>query len=150
MRSKNNGKQLLKASDTYLKKAEVFGYPKRISVSVLSKGHLHNYFADRMAMFSVIMGYIYDKIQQSHLSDSFTVLHDKLAAMRSDFLLNYHNHTSGKRINRSLNKVKSAFELICQFEERVILEILNFGIKPKELIDFNTRMLKLAADKDTV
>lgn len=141
----NNTKQLIKTSGIHIKKEDVFGYRSKQLAPVLSKAQLHNYFADRMAMLSVIMGYIYDKIQHSKLADSFSVLYDKLSAIRADFLLSYHNHTPGRRIGLNLNKVKTAYELIYQLEEQVISEILKFGIKPAELIGFRNRTLSLQA-----
>lgn len=93
-----------------------------------------------MAMFSVIIAYIYDKIQNSPLTGQFITLYDKLTAIRADFLFNYHRYNSVERLHQGLNH-------IFKFEQKVISEISSFGIKPNELTDFNSKLLKLAADK---
>lgn len=140
MRGKNTEPEEINILESDLNKPALL-HPEKGVITRLSKAQQHNYFADRMAMFSVIIAFIYDKIQHSPITGQFTVLYDKLAAIRSSFLLNYHSHNSVERLKTGLSH-------IFKFEKMVISEISNFGIKPAEISDFNSKLLNSNQNKN--
>lgn len=122
-------------------------------VPVHTKSHLHNYFADKMAVFSNIIGFIYhktgDAITGKSGSNPIAALYSRLIKMRADFLDKYHQETSKKTGLKSLQieDLKPAFEHIQEFENKVVSEISQAGISPLELNHYNTQQLQTTTAK---
>ena len=116
----------------------------------LSKSHLHNYFADKMAVMSVLIGYILKKAKQpdqsqTEISTLCNSLYSKLEKKRFDFLSRYHqlNFNSRELIKDESERIKLLFEQIYQFERSVVSEILNTGLA-EELQPLNNSSLWLS------
>lgn len=111
-----------------------------------SKTGLHNYFAEKMAVFSNIIGFIVDQTQkmlpeQTQLAQSFTSLYNNLVAMRVVFLNKYHQLLiqAGKGLLVPTEKINFIYDHIHQFENQVFLEIFTAGIKKNELIEYGKK-----------
>lgn len=122
--------------------------PESVSNVVLSKQSLHDYFADKMAAFSIIVGYIFDKLQallphKGPEIDSLSSLHTKLERLQSRFLMRYHKLTSktGRQLDISEDMLKPIFDHINRFEKKLIAEVLNAGIQKEELQKWNEKHL---------
>lgn len=116
-----------------------------------SKSGLHNFFADRMAIFSIILGYILEtgqKILPGQTGLPISLYH-KLVDMRTEFLNKYHqlNFSLGRGVNIGLDSLIFFYELIYRFERRVVNEILNAGINRVDLQEYHVRNLKLISKK---
>lgn len=118
--------------------------PRDFNSITLSKSNLHTYFGDKMALFSIVIEYMLNQahLEQSHLPKPFTVLYNKLLDIRTDFLNRYHQLSAhaGNGITIHLDKIKTIFEHIYQFENQ-ISEILNAGIRLEELFNHNNKNL---------
>lgn len=117
----------------------------------LSKSHLHNYFADKMAVMSILIGYILKKAKHPNPGERDALSHcnslgSKLEKMKFEFLRKYHqlNFSSREIINDESERIKLLFEHIYQFERSVVSEILNTGILEEELQRLNKTTLLLA------
>jgi len=122
--------------------------PENVSNPVLSKQSLHDYFADKMAAFSIIVGYIFEKLQallprKGPEVAALSSLHKKLERLQSRFLLRYHHLTSktGSQLDFSEDLLKPIFEHINRFEKKLISEVLNAGIEKDELQELNEKHL---------
>lgn len=128
--------------------------PVNISNPVLSKQSLHDYFADKMAAFSIIVGYIFDRLQevlpQKGQLNSLGSLHKKLGKMQTRFLNRYHKLTSktGNQPHVHIDLLKPIFEHINRFEKKVISEVINAGIRREELQEFNEKNLLVLSIKN--
>lgn len=134
------GKKVIKVTQKGL------GYRKwdrsKVSLQMMSKSNLHNFFADKMAAFSAIIGYILEKAKHSysehaHVPNPFAALYNKLINMRAGFLNKYHrlNFDTREGMNIETQKVKMLYDHIYKFEENVVSEI----ITRRDLIDLNKR-----------
>lgn len=113
---------------------------------VMSKSNLHDYFADKMAAFSTIIGYIFERATQSHSRqahgpNAFAALYNKLTNMRSGFLNKYHqlNFHAREGMLPETNKIKALYEHIYRFEENVVSEI----VRRRDLIGNKRDLLEI-------
>lgn len=117
------------------------------SLPLLSKAQLHNYFADKMAIFSTIIGYISDNAQRTHYPKLFKHLHKKLRKIQREFLIKYHElaHEKEPGMSDGKSKIRMLFEQLYRFEKTVVAELIDAGIKPQELMDYRAKYLLSAA-----
>jgi len=147
----NKKKQVVKVALKRVKVGTVRKWREsHISFPTLSKSNLHNYFADKMAIFSVIIGYVYEKTkhtvpEHTHVPNPFTALYNKLVKMRAGFLYKYHQlnfKTKGGETKETQN-LKALYEHIYKFEENVVSEIL----RREDLIVNNVEILPIKYNK---
>lgn len=113
---------------------------KSLKFPGLSKSSLHNYFAEKMAVFSNILGLVHDQTEhvlpeQVRTVSSFKSLYHKLVAIRAAFLDKYHDllTRSGKGLSAPEEKIVFIYDHINEFEQEVVSEIVTAGIKKEEL-----------------
>ena len=129
--------------------------PESVSIPVLSKQSLHDYFAEKMAAFSIVMGYIFDKVQallphNGPEVDVLSSLHKKLERLQNRFLMRYHKLTSktGDQLDINEDLLIPIFEHIKRFEKKLISEVLNAGIQKEELEEWNEKHLLFLSIKN--
>lgn len=155
MGKSNNVKMQILKRPSESSKTTIQRVKKGTLVPVHTKSHLHNYFADKMAVFSNIIGFIYHKAGDAITGKSSTAnpissLYSRLIKMRADFLNEYHQEVKYKHEKKSLQieDLKPAFEHIQEFENKVVSEISQAGISPLELSEYkNTQQLQSGAAK---
>jgi hypothetical protein len=140
----NKRTQIVKVTLARLKRSNITGRSENQKYfPAMSKSHLHNYFADKMSVFSVIIGYIFEKAKQTQpeVSGPFNSLYARLVKMRFDFLYKYHQLSFSSRevIKDESERIKVLFEHIYQFDRTVVSEILRTGIHQEELQKLNKR-----------
>ena len=128
---------------------------ENISRPILTKQSLHDYFADKMAAFSIVVGYIFDKLQallphRGPEIESLSSLHKKLERLQTRFLIRYHKLTSktGSQLDISEDLLKPVFDHINRFEKKLISEVLNAGIQREELQKWNEKHLLFLSIKN--
>ena len=128
---------------------------ENISTPILTKHSLHDYFADKMAAFSIVVGYIFDKLQallphRGPEIESLSSLHKKLERLQTRFLIRYHKLTSktGSQLDISEDLLKPVFDHINRFEKKLISEVLNAGIQREELQKWNEKHLLFLSIKN--
>ena len=96
----------------------------------LSQSSLHNYFAAKMAQFSLVMGYLSEKQEQSRQAMRFGKVKDKLSGLRTDFLTKYHQLGRNKGgLPSQTDRIREIFELVYRFENAMIEEISGAGLQ---------------------
>lgn len=115
----------------------------------LSESSLHNYFAEKMAAFSIIMGYLSEKSFQPITGKPFKKVYTKLEKRRRVFLVRYHklSRSAGSRFKSQTERLKAVFDLVHKFEKEVIREILVVGVKPADMLDLNNFSLATAVNQ---
>jgi len=115
----------------------------------LSESSLHNYFAEKMAAFSIIMGYLSEKSFQPITGKPFKKVYNKLEKRRRIFLVRYHklSRSAGSRFKSQTERLKAVFDLVHRFEKEVVREILVVGVKPADMIELNNFSLATAVNQ---
>ncbi len=115
----------------------------------LSESSLHNYFAEKMAAFSIIMGYLSEKSFQPVTGKPFKRVYNKLEKRRRIFLVRYHklSRSAGSRFKSQTDRLKAVFDLVHKFEKEVIREILVVGVRPADLVNLNSFSLATAVNQ---
>lgn len=102
---------------------------KRKHKEKIPTGSIHNFFADKMARFSLVMVHITYKTQTSLHPATFEKVRQKLTTLREDFLGKYHQLSRGSGNSSHPERVGQIYELLLRFEKEFLNEIRGAGLQ---------------------